>query len=365
MCGFKAHLHAICPRRQRTFPSAEETLKHPAYPGTLWALEPHSHGKVSVAEGRGGPVGIAWEIHGQGPVKLVLIMGLAGVKTSWQRQTKYFGHDRADKYSVLIIDNRGMGGSDKPVGVYSTSGMALDAIEVIDHVGWKAERDINLVGISMGGMIAQEVAIRIPKRLQSLSLICTSGKVQNTKGLWETVSDTMDMIIPKSMERSIVDTALRLFTPEWLVAPDDDILPEPGVTARCSPPPPEGGPTYRLFETNFQRFQAHELTKKTNPELYTTKMLMCQLAAAALHNKTDDQLREIADGVGSERIMIMHGKRDNMISFPNGERLIKVLKPGSVHIVDDMGHAPIIEKTQWFNSVLEEQLSMWTKPKEE
>jgi hypothetical protein len=175
----------------------------------------------------------------------------------------------------------------------------------------------------------------------------------------------MGMIIPKSMERSIVDTALRLFTPEWLVAPDDDILPEPGVTARCSPPPPEGGPTYRLFETNFQRFQAHELTKKTNPELYTTKMLMCQLAAAALHNKTDDQLREIADGVGSERIMIMHGKRDNMISFPNGERLIKVLKPGSVHIVDDMGHAPIIEKTQWFNSVLEEQLSMWTKPKEE
>jgi hypothetical protein len=72
MCGFKTLLHAIRPRRQSTFPSAEETLKHPAYPGTLWALEPHSHGKVSVAEGRGGPVGIAWEIHGQGPVKLVV-----------------------------------------------------------------------------------------------------------------------------------------------------------------------------------------------------------------------------------------------------------------------------------------------------
>lgn len=55
-----------------TLPSTEETLKHPAYLTTLWALEPTSQGKLSVAEGRGGPVGIAWEIHGEGPVKLVV-----------------------------------------------------------------------------------------------------------------------------------------------------------------------------------------------------------------------------------------------------------------------------------------------------
>ncbi|KAJ3511980.1 hypothetical protein NM208_g15373 [Fusarium decemcellulare] len=157
------------------FPSAEETLKHPAFPATIWALEPHRKGKALVAKERGGPVGIAWEVHGDGPIKLVLLMGLAGVKTSWQRQTKYFGHDRGDKYSVLILDNRGMGGSDKPYGLYSTSEMALDVIEVLDHVGWTSDREINLVGISMGGMIAQEMALRIPKRLQSLSLLCTSA----------------------------------------------------------------------------------------------------------------------------------------------------------------------------------------------
>ncbi|KAF4967588.1 hypothetical protein FSARC_4885 [Fusarium sarcochroum] len=352
-------------RRSSKFPSIQETLDHPAYPGTIWALEPHSQGKLSVANGRGGPVGIAWEIHGQGPIKLVLLMGLAGVKTSWQRQTKYFGHDRSDKYSVLIIDNRGMGGSDKPVGVYSTSGMALDVIEVIDHLGWKGEREINLVGISMGGMMAQEVAIRIPKRLQSLSLLCTSGCVQNAKGLLATVTERMGMLVPKSMERSIADTALQLFTPEWLAAPDAEMLPEPGVTAKCGPPPPEVGPTYRLFDSNFQRFQAQELNKRRNPEIFTTTNLMCQLAAAGLHNKTDEQLIEIAEAVGPERIMVMHGMRDNMITVPNGERLVRVLKPGAVQIVEDMGHAPIMERTQWFNSVLEDQLAMWTKMKEE
>ncbi|KAF5668559.1 alpha beta hydrolase [Fusarium heterosporum] len=365
MCGFKSHLHPVRHRRQPTFPSINETLNHPAFPSTIWALEPHSHGKVSVAHGRGGPVGISWEIHGQGPVKLVLIMGLAGLKVAWQRQTKYFGHDRGDKYSVLIIDNRGMGGSDKPLGVYSTSGMAMDIIEVIDHVGWTAERDIHVVGISLGGMIAQEVAIRIPTRLLSLALICTSGRVVNTKGYWDTITERFSMFVPKSMERSIVDTALRLFAPEWLAAPDDEALPEPGVTARCGPPPPETGPTYRLFDSNFQRFQAQELYKKRNPELFSQTMLMCQLAAAGLHNKTDEQLREIAEGVGSDRILVMHGKRDNMITFPNGERLVKMLQPGNVRYVDDMGHAPIMERTQWFNSVLEEHLTMMTKPKEE
>ncbi|KAF5023061.1 hypothetical protein F66182_4873 [Fusarium sp. NRRL 66182] len=352
-------------RRYSTFPSVEETLNHPAYPGTIWALEPHSTGKLPVAKGRGGPVGIAWEIHGQGPIKLVLLMGLAGIKTAWQRQTKHFGHDRSDRYSVLIIDNRGMGGSDKPLGVYSTSGMALDIIEVLDHVGWRAEREINLVGISMGGMIAQEIALSIPTRLQSLSLLCTSACVQNTKGLLATVTERMGFFVPKSMERSIADTALQLFTPEWLAAPDAEMLPEPGVTARCGPPPPEVGPTYRLFDSNFQRFQAQELTKRRNPDEFTTKSLMCQLAAAGLHNKSDEQLLEIAEGVGSERILVMHGMRDNMISVPNAERLVRVLRPGVVHIVQDMGHAPVMERTQWFNSVMEEQLGMWSKMKEE
>ncbi len=84
-------------------------------------------------------------------------MGLGGLKNAWQRQTKSFGHDQADKYSCLIIDNRGMGESDKPVMRYSTSEMAKDVIEVVDHIGWTGKRELHVIGTSMGGMIAQEL----------------------------------------------------------------------------------------------------------------------------------------------------------------------------------------------------------------
>lgn len=68
-----------------------------------------------------------------------------------------FGHDQASKYSCLIFDNRGMGESDKPVMRYSTSEMAKDTFELLDHLGWIGERSTHIIGISMGGMIAQEM----------------------------------------------------------------------------------------------------------------------------------------------------------------------------------------------------------------
>lgn len=84
-------------------------------------------------------------------------MGLGAFKWYWQRQTIDFGHNKADKYSCLIFDNRGMGESDKPIMRYSTSEMAKDTIELLDYLGWKGERSVHIIGISMGGMIAQEM----------------------------------------------------------------------------------------------------------------------------------------------------------------------------------------------------------------
>ena len=92
-------------------------------------------------------------------------MGLGGYMKAWQRQTKDFGHTEGDKYQCLIFDLRGMGESDKPLLRYTTSEMAKDVIELLDHVGWKDDRSVHVVGISMGGMIAQEL-VRTP---------CSSG----------------------------------------------------------------------------------------------------------------------------------------------------------------------------------------------
>lgn len=56
-----------------------------------------------------------------------------------------------------MFDNRGMGESDKPLLRYTTSEMAKDVVEVLDHIGWTQERSVHVVGISMGGMISQEL----------------------------------------------------------------------------------------------------------------------------------------------------------------------------------------------------------------
>jgi pimeloyl-ACP methyl ester carboxylesterase len=84
-------------------------------------------------------------------------MGLGGMKYAWQRQTKDFAHLKADQYSSLVLDNRGIGESDKPFSRYTTSEMARDVLDVVDHLGWTGARELHVIGVSMGGMIAQEL----------------------------------------------------------------------------------------------------------------------------------------------------------------------------------------------------------------
>lgn len=293
-------------------------------------------------------------------------MGLAGLKNAWQRQTKYFGHDKS-KYSVLLIDNRGVGESDRPILRYTTSAMALDYIEVLAHLNWipsdwsnpasAPDRTVNLVGISLGGMIAQEIAYRIPSHLSSLTLLCTTASVENTKSWLESMRERVNMFVPKGMEATISSTARNLFPEHWLHEPDETLLPGPGRTPRCGPSPESPDGEYVPFDTNFQRFQAQELHKKLAPSLFTTTGLLLQLAAAALHNKSPAQLKEIGDKVGRERILVVHGSEDRMIAPELGDRLIKNLEPGRTEIVEGMGHAPVMERPEWINGVLEEHFA--------
>ncbi|KAL2174807.1 Alpha/Beta hydrolase protein [Thermothelomyces heterothallicus CBS 202.75] len=370
-------------------PTVAETLKHPAYPTATWNLEPDRKGLVPVAEGRGGPFNMSWEIHGVGPIRLILIMGLGGFRTAWQRQTLHFGHERRDRYSVLLIDNRGMGDSDKPLMRYSTSEMALDIVEVLasPDVGWlpsyplpppapapapapAPERTLHVVGISLGGMIAQELAVVLAEYLSSLSLICTAAVVENTASFAEHMAQRASLILPKSVDRSVADAARRIFAPSWLALPDDVRLPDPATTPKCKPPRPaaesgsgsgnggegEGGGRYLKFETNAQRFVAQELHKRLDPAgRFTLKGFLLQLIAAGWHRKTPAQLAAMADRVGRDRILVMHGTEDGMISVPHGRKLIDYVRPAKGIIVEGMGHAPLVERWEWFNQVIEEQ----------
>ncbi|KAI1735836.1 Alpha/Beta hydrolase protein [Xylaria scruposa] len=337
-----------------TFPSADEVSKTDAFPTTLWRLEPHREGELPVASGRGGPFKIHWEVHGEGEIKLIFINGLGVVKSSWQRQTMHFGHIHGDRYSVLILDNRGMGRSDRPLIRYSTSAMAADIIEVVDHLSWTEERQLHVCGISMGGMIAQELAYAAPHRIASLNLICTAAAIENTTSFSENMVNRITMLLPKSLDRTIAYTAGNVFPADWLEAPDDAVVPDETVP-RCRAP--EGGWPYRRFGSNYARFAAQEIAKQRDLKGFTRQGFLLQMIAAGWHHKSPAQLSEIGDKIDRERILVIHGTSDRVISVPHGRKLIEYLQPGKSFIVDGMGHAPIVERTQWFNELLTEMFT--------
>ncbi|KAL3426859.1 glycylpeptide N-tetradecanoyltransferase, partial [Phlyctema vagabunda] len=326
-----------------------EILAHPSYEDTIWKLKPTQSGLLPVAKSRGGPIKISWEVHGHGDIKLVWIMGLGTIKTAWQRQTLLYGHEQGDRYSSLIFDNRGMGDSDKPIMRYSTKEMALDLVELLDHLGWTNERQLHVTGVSMGGMIAQELAYLIPTRISSLNLISTAARIENTTSFVENLRTRINMFIPKSLDRSITDAARSLFSDTWLADVDQTKVPDastPGVEL-----PPSG--RYGTFETNFQSFAAQELTKRLDLERFQKKGFMLQAIAAGWHHKSPEQLREIGDRVGRERIMVLHGSMDNMITVPHGRKLIDELQPGTGIIKEGRGHVLMLEERDFHNEMIE------------
>ncbi|POM67265.1 Serine protease family S33 [Phytophthora palmivora] len=108
--------------------------------------------------------------------RLVLIMGFLQLKELWgpvidMLMKKWDAKKQGRNLTILTFDNRGVGGTDAPLGRYTTSQMAEDAISLLDHLGWKSA---HFVGISMGGMISIELACTFSERVQSLSLLVST-----------------------------------------------------------------------------------------------------------------------------------------------------------------------------------------------
>ena len=110
-------------------------------------------------------VKIWWEEQGHGEPVLA-IMGLSFPLEMWHRTAPLL----ARKFRVILFDNRGVGRSDVPRGPYLIARMAEDTAAVMSAAG---VRSAHILGASMGGMIAQEFALRYPMRVRSLMLGCT------------------------------------------------------------------------------------------------------------------------------------------------------------------------------------------------
>ena len=138
---------------------------------TVSAVSPPIHGQVRCQ----GPLGADQVVYRQlgdtGPW-VILLQGLGMAGEFWCELPEQLAGDSSAPSRVLVIDNRGVGGSSAPRGPYTIQHLADDVVAVMDDAG--ASR-ATLVGLSMGGMIAQHVALRHPERVEGLVLMATTA----------------------------------------------------------------------------------------------------------------------------------------------------------------------------------------------
>ena len=272
-------------------------------------------------------------------------MGLGAFRTAWKRQSRYFGVTH-DQYSSLTWDNRGVGKSDKPTCRYSTSEMARDIVDLLVQIKWlnadlslhDPNQKLNVVGVSMGGMIAQEVGCILPPgTLNTLFLISTWSRPVRTIPFLEHLKQRANMFIPRDIDVQLDGVAERLMSDSFLALPDTE-----GDT-----PYGPGGPNY---PTNRDRYCAVEMEKRLDTEGFTKKGFMLQAIAAGWHHKSQEQLRAMRDRVGKGRVAVAHGTTDKMITFNHGELLRDEIGEGvEWKMYDGRGHVLMWEEEEDFN----------------
>ena len=122
----------------------------------------------------------------------------------------------AAHFDVVAHDQRGLGRTTIPEGPYTMADYAADAAAVAESVGWERYR---VVGTSFGGMVAQELAVTFPERIERLALVCTSsGGAGGASYPLHTLADKTDD------ERAALGLVLldTRFSAEWLAEHDDD-----------------------------------------------------------------------------------------------------------------------------------------------
>jgi len=114
-----------------------------------------------------GDIRLFYEQRGEGP-RLLVVTGTNG---DLRRKPSVLESPLARRFTLLAYDQRGLGQSSKPDRAYRMADYADDAAKLIDAMGWTSAR---VLGISFGGMVAQEFALRYPDKVERLALACTA-----------------------------------------------------------------------------------------------------------------------------------------------------------------------------------------------
>jgi len=155
-----------------------------------------------------------FELSGRGP-RLLFVNGSGVTLADSRPLIEAF----ASRFDVLAYDHRGLGGSSEVTRSYAMADCAADAAEVMDAAGWTSAP---VVGISFGGMVALELAVSRPERIERLALLCTSagGGGGSSYPLHEL--EDLDPLDKSTVRRTLMDSR---FDAAWLAAhPDDQAL---------------------------------------------------------------------------------------------------------------------------------------------
>lgn len=217
----------------------------------------------------------------------------------------------AQHFDVLVHDQRGLGRTEVPPGPYTMADYAADAAALLDHVGWESCR---VVGISFGGMVAQELAVTWPERVERLALLCTSpgGVGGSSYPLHELASLPPDEQLATGL--LLLDTR---FTPEWLDAhPSDRGLAELVATREGAAPDP------RRQEGARNQLEARR------------------------HHDVCDRLAAV-----QAPTLVASGRYDGIAPVANGEAIVERVPDAELRVYEG-GHAFFVQDPKAFDEVV-------------
>jgi 3-oxoadipate enol-lactonase len=249
---------------------------------------------------------IAWERRGEG-APVVLVHGLGYARWGWEP----VADPLAERFEVVLLDNRGIGESDAPPGPYTALEMAGDIMRVLDEAGLESA---HVVGTSLGGMIAQELVLSAPERVERLVLVCTTPGGPNAAPMPE---PTVRLLVEAATLEPLV--ALRRFV-ENALAPD----------------PPE-----EIVE----RILAHRIA--------TAQPLQAWAAQAAAGAAFDawDRLGQV-----TAPTLVVHGSEDVVVDPANAGLLAERIQGAQAMRFEGCGHLLFWEEPERFVEVVGEFL---------
>jgi 3-oxoadipate enol-lactonase len=216
-----------------------------------------------------------------------------------------------DAADTVAADQRGLGRTEIPPGPYTMADYAADAVALADHVGWDT---FAVVGLSFGGMVAQEVAVTAPERIERLALLCTSPGGPDAASL---PLQTLEELPPDERVTKGMHVLDARFTPEWLADhPVDQLIVDTFVNRDSAGHTPE---------------EARGLAE--------------QLAARSRHDVVD-RLHRITcpTFVGS-------GRYDGIAPVSNGELIAAKVAGASLHVYEG-GHLFVFQDATAFPEVI-------------